>query len=141
MTNTKKPASPRSPRAGFWREFMALARPYWVSNERWSARGLLLLVVTLAFGNVYVSVRFNRLNADLFNALQGMSLHGFFRAMLGFAVWIAVYILVYVYQQYLTQALGLRWRRWMTEALLTRWLSDRTYYYWHLVGQKTDNPD
>jgi ABC-type uncharacterized transport system fused permease/ATPase subunit len=70
-----------------------------------------------------------------------MSLRGFYRALLGFAVWIAVYILVYVYQQYLTQALGIRWRRWMTESLVTRWLSDRTYYFWHLVGQTADNPD
>jgi vitamin B12/bleomycin/antimicrobial peptide transport system ATP-binding/permease protein len=141
MKSTEKPISPLRPRAGFWRDFAALARPYWVSRERWSAGGLLLLVVALTLGSVYVSVRFNRLNADLFNALQAMSLRGFYRALLGFAVWIAVYILVYVYQQYLTQALGIRWRRWMTEALVTRWLSDRTYYFWHLVGQSADNPD
>src|SRR5436305_5111211 len=100
MKSTEKPAAPLSPRAGFWRNFVALARPYWVSGERWSAWGLLLLVVALTLGSVYVSVRFNRLNADLFNALQAMSLHGFFRAMLGFALWIAVYILVYVYHHY-----------------------------------------
>ena len=30
-----------------WRRFLAMARPYWVGEERWRARGLLALLIVL----------------------------------------------------------------------------------------------
>ena len=35
---------------GALRDAWALARPFWFSEERWSARGLLAVVVLLGFG-------------------------------------------------------------------------------------------
>jgi putative ATP-binding cassette transporter len=46
-----------------------------------------------------------------------------------------------VYQLYLTQMLQIRWRRWLTERYLDRWLSARTYYRMQLTDRATDNPD
>src|SRR5262245_58571979 len=48
----------------------AMIRPYWSSQERWAAWGLLLLVVALTLGMVYFSVLFNQWNNMFFTALQ-----------------------------------------------------------------------
>jgi vitamin B12/bleomycin/antimicrobial peptide transport system ATP-binding/permease protein len=41
------------------RDAWRLAKPYWASEEKWSAWGLLLAVIALNLGNVYISVRIN----------------------------------------------------------------------------------
>ena len=50
-----------------------LAKPYWTSEEKWSAWGLLLGVIGLNLGNVYISVRINAWNNAFYNALQAFN--------------------------------------------------------------------
>src|SRR5260370_38892083 len=47
-----------------------MIRPYWFSEDRWPARGLLLVVVAFTLGMVYLSVLLNQWNNDFFSALQ-----------------------------------------------------------------------
>ncbi len=51
------------------RDFWGLAWPYWTSEERWMARGLLAAIVLLNLGTVYVSVEINKWQATFYNAL------------------------------------------------------------------------
>jgi ABC-type uncharacterized transport system fused permease/ATPase subunit len=51
-------------------EAWSLAKPYWTSEEKWSAWGLLLAIVVLNLGNVYVGIRINQWNRSFYNALQ-----------------------------------------------------------------------
>ena len=46
-----------------------------------------------------------------------------------------------VYSLYLRQILHIRWRRWLTEHFLHRWLDDQQYYRMQLDQSVTDNPD
>src|SRR6266403_2151439 len=69
-----------------------LIKGYWGSEERWSARLLLL------------------------------------------------YLVVAVLRVYLDQTLQLRWRRWLTDQYVTRWLANRTFYRMRFSG-RVDNPD
>ena len=48
----------------------SLAWPYWKSDEKWSAIGLLAAVVALNLFSVWLNVRLNRWNNDFYNALQ-----------------------------------------------------------------------
>ena len=52
-----------------------------------------------------------------------------------------LFIVTAVYQLYLQQWLQIRWRRWLTEAYLGRWLADGTHYRMRLKGDEADNPD
>jgi hypothetical protein len=52
------------------RDAWAIARPYWFSEDRWAARGLLLVVVALTLGIVYINVLLNQWNNTFYNALQ-----------------------------------------------------------------------
>src|SRR5258705_9553004 len=63
------------------RDAWRLAKPYWVSEEKWPARGLLLAVVALNLGNVYISVRLNEWNNAFYNALQKLDGGEFFRQL------------------------------------------------------------
>ena len=122
------------------RDAWRLAKPYWVSEEKWSARGLLLAVVALNLGNVYISVRINEWNNAFYNALQKLDGAEFFRQLGVFSILAAAFIVMAVYAQYLSQMLQIRWRRWLTRRYLGAWLTDRSYYHLELKSA-TDNPD
>src|SRR6266436_1339135 len=118
-----------------------MIRPYWFSEDRWPARGLLLVVVALTLGMVYLSVLLHQWNNDFFNALQERN-STMFRQQLVRVCWlVGVFIVLAVYQLYLNQMLEIRWRRWLTERYLRAWLSDGPYYRMQLVARETDNPD
>jgi vitamin B12/bleomycin/antimicrobial peptide transport system ATP-binding/permease protein len=127
-------------------EAWRLAKPYWSSEEKWSAWGLLLAVVALNLGNVYVSVRINQWNSAFYNALQAFDRAGFFHQLGIFCILAAAYIAMAVYALYLNQMLQIRWRRWLTERYLQAWLADRAYYHLQLGNttdgsHQPDNPD
>ena len=47
-----------------------MIRPYWSSEDRWAAWGLLIVVIALTLGMVYISVLFNQWNNTFYTALQ-----------------------------------------------------------------------
>jgi vitamin B12/bleomycin/antimicrobial peptide transport system ATP-binding/permease protein len=120
----------------------ALSLPYFKSEEKWRARGLLAACVTLNFAIVYMLVLLNDWNRVFYDALQNRDAAMFWKQLGVFAELATAYILVAVYRFYLTQLLELRWRAWMTRDYLKRWLSHNTFYQLELRGQQgTDNPD
>lgn len=125
----------------FIKDLWALTKPYWFSEERWVARGLLAAIVSLNLGLVYVNVLINQWNNDFYNTLQNMDKAGFFHQILKFCVLAVVFILFAVYQLYLKQMLQIKWRRWLTSNYIEDWTNHRTYYYLQLTSNDTDNPD
>jgi putative ATP-binding cassette transporter len=125
----------------FARAVTALAFPYWVSEERWRARGLLAAIVAMSLGIVYVNVLFSDWNNRFYNALQQHDLHRFLRELVYFCVLAAAFIVIAVYQTYLTQMLEIRWRTWLTDRYLGEWLGEHAYYHLQLGGYRADNPD
>jgi putative ATP-binding cassette transporter len=122
-------------------DLWTLTRPYWFSEERWAARGLLAVVIGLNLALVYVSVLINQWNNDFYNTLQNLDQHGFYRQLLRFILLAASYIALSVYHLYLNQMLQIRWRRWLTSTYLGAWIGNRTYYRMQLTDAGTDNPD
>ena len=141
----------------FLKDAWRLAKPYFNSEEKWTARGLLAVIVILNLSMVGMSVVLNFWNRMIYNSLQQKDWEGFiallfwFRKtadgliMPGFCEIAVVYILVAVYRTYLNQWLQIRWRRWMTTRLLDEWLANRAYYRVSLAaasdGSGPDNPD
>jgi putative ATP-binding cassette transporter len=125
----------------FLADLWVLTKPFWWSEERWAARGLLAVIVSLNLGLVYVNVLINQWNNDFYNTLQQMDKVGFFHQLLRFSGLAAAYIVVAVYQLYLNQMLQIRWRRWLTGRYLADWIGARVYYRLQLTDPSTDNPD
>lgn len=118
-----------------------LSKPYWQSEEKWIARGLLLAIVVLNLGMVYMSVILNKWNSDFYNALQELDKDAFTHLILKFSIIAAIFIAIAVYRIYLNMMLQLRWRRWLTNAYFSDWLSDRSYFQLERGNHQTDNPD
>src|SRR4051794_675795 len=126
---------------GFLRQAWALAWPYWRSEEKWSAIGLLAAVIALNLITVWLNVRFNYWNNDFYNALQQYEWPEFWRQFAIFGALALAFIVVGVYSSYLRGILHIRWRRWLTERFLRDWLEDQAYYRMQLNQATTDNPD
>ncbi|MDA8231753.1 MAG: ABC transporter ATP-binding protein/permease [Magnetospirillum sp.] len=125
----------------FARHLWALAGPFWFSEERWPARGLLAVIVGMNLGMVYLNVLFNKWYNSFYDALQGKHFDEFIHQIVRFGELAAIFIIVAVYQTYLRQMLQIRWRRWLTERFLGDWLGGRAYYLMQVAGQGADNPD
>src|SRR4051812_40467261 len=125
----------------FLRDVWALTRPYWSSEERWAARGLLLVIVVLNLGSVFIDVLLNDWNRQFFNVLQERKADEFLPLLAHFTVLAAIWIVVAVYRLYLRQLLQIRWRRWLTDRYVERWTAGQTYYRLQLADGGTDNPD
>ena len=126
---------------GFLREAWNLAWPYWKSDEKWPAIGLLTAVVGLNLITVWLNVRFNYWNNNFYNALQEYDWAEFWRQFAIFGGLALAFMLVSVYAAYLQRILHIRWRRWLTDRFLRDWLSNQAYYRLQLNQARTDNPD
>ena len=136
----------------FVKRVVKLAMPYFQSDQKWQARGLLLAIVLLNLATVYVAVLFNDWNGVFYDALQAKNETVFWQQMGVFSYLAFGGIVIAVYKFYLTQILEMRWRKWMTTYYLQRWLSNQTFYKLELTRfatsagsdlnkVNTDNPD
>jgi vitamin B12/bleomycin/antimicrobial peptide transport system ATP-binding/permease protein len=119
----------------------ALIKPYWFSEDRWSGRGLLFLVVVLTLASVYVTVMLAEWNRLFFDAIQAKNYADFLHLLALFCILAAVYILFSAYGLYFNQMLQIRWRRWLTEQYYRDWLTDRSYYLLQLEKSEVENPE
>ena len=123
------------------RDLWTLIHAYWWSDEKVPARMLLFAIVGLTLGMVYMNVQINLWQNLFFNSLQDKNESQFYHQLLRFVGLAALWVIMYVYSQYFTQMLQIRWRRWLTDNYLKEWLADRTYYRMQFAGTPTDNPD
>jgi vitamin B12/bleomycin/antimicrobial peptide transport system ATP-binding/permease protein len=118
-----------------------IASPYFYSEDRWAGRILLAAVVAIELSIVGLNVLLNSWNNAFYNALQDKDWDAFVYQLGYFCVLATAFILLAVYQLYLNQWLQIRWRRWLTETYLDRWLAGANHYRMQLLGDAADNPD
>jgi len=118
-----------------------LALPYFRSQERWVGLGLLAAILAIELGQVGIAVLLNAWNARFYDALQHKHTAAFAQELGIFFALAGSFILLAVYQLYLSQGLQIRWRQWMTNRLLQSWLKGATPYRMQLSANGIDNPD
>ena len=160
--NSPNPPNPSPPvslsdKSRAFREFTArvwaLSAPYFRSDQKWKARGLLAAIVLLNLGAVYMLVLINDWNRVFYDALQNKDAKVFWEQLARFTYLAFAFIIISVYRFYLTQLLEVRWRAWMTADYLQRWLSGQAFYRLELArysgaagagaagNAQSDNPD
>ena len=138
-------------------EGWSLAKPYFKSEQKRVAWGLLGTVVALNLIQVGLNVVLTYWSADFFNAIQVYDVKTVLTLlylpivqipnkgpMAGFAELVTVYVVIAVYATYLTQMLQIKWRQWLTIHYVENWLHDRAYYNISLSQAPSavvDNPD
>jgi putative ATP-binding cassette transporter len=84
-------------KVGFLRQAWKLTWPYWKSEEKWSAVGLLVAVIVLNLITVGLNVRFNTWYNDFYDALQQYNWAQFWRQLVIFGIIAFLFIVVAVY--------------------------------------------
>jgi putative ATP-binding cassette transporter len=137
MVNFQKLKDTRAFLGKLW----VLVKPFWTSEERWAAFGLLAVVVALNLGIVYLNVKFNDWYGVFYDALQEKKQGVYFEQLRVFTVLAVLFIIAAVYRIYLRQMLEIRWRRWLTGQYLGDWFASRAFYRMELKDYGTDNPE
>ena len=126
----------RDERVSAW----SLIKPYWVSEDWKRAWGLLLLIVAMNLAIVYINVRLNKWSASFYNALEQKDAKAFGGLMTTFSLLAFSFVFLAVYSLYFRQMLSFRWRQWLTDRALDRWLADHAFYRIER-DRLADNPD
>ncbi|TDX65675.1 putative ATP-binding cassette transporter [Methylosinus sp. sav-2] len=112
------------------------------ARERSIAVAMIVLLVLINQAQVGVNVRLSFFNRDFFNAIQEKNADAFWSLLLYvFTPWAFTYIISAVIEFVVQSLMIIRWRRWLTEHYVSRWLGDHTHYRMALAGSQTDNPD
>jgi vitamin B12/bleomycin/antimicrobial peptide transport system ATP-binding/permease protein len=123
-----------------FKKFWSIAKFYWSSEEKWRARGLLLLVVILSLGYTGLSVMLNSKRGELISALSAKDEGRFWQTILIFVGILVVYAPLYAGYVYLRDRLGLQWRQWLTDHFIDRYFQNRAFYNLNHASN-IDNPD
>uniref|UniRef100_A0A5B6YMA5 ABC transporter D family member 2 n=1 Tax=Davidia involucrata TaxID=16924 RepID=A0A5B6YMA5_DAVIN len=122
------------------RRFWKIAAPYWYSDDKVEARLQLAAVFALTLGTTGISVGFNFLGRDFFNALANKDQEQFTKQLLYYLAAFAGGIPFFVLRDYARETLALRWRSWMTSYYMERYLKNQMFY--KIQSQSIiDNPD
>eukprot|EP00897_Mesotaenium_endlicherianum_P006237 jgi/Mesen1/5641/ME000286S04858 len=122
------------------RRFAKVAAPYWSSEDKVQARLRLGGVFLLTLATTGISVGFNFLGRDFYNALASKDEEAFTRQLLYYLAAFVGGIPVFVLRDYYRDTLALRWRAWMTAHYMQRYFRGRTFYA--IQSQLLiDNPD
>lgn len=143
VTNNEMPATGGM---AFLKRVWALSAPYFRSEDKAKALGMLAAIVALNLAAVYMLVLLNDWNRVFYDALQNKDAPVFWTQIGRFSYLAFGFILITVYRFYLTQLLEVRWRAWMTANTLQRWLGGQAFYRLELARysgsqQSADNPD
>jgi putative ATP-binding cassette transporter len=118
---------------------VAVAAPYFRSEDRVRGRLLLAAVVAAELGLVWVAVAVTQWNARFFNALEAKNWTAFQDELIVFCFIAAAAIVAGMSQYYFGQTLQIRWRRWMTENYVSVWMAQGRHYRVRFVDTSIDN--
>ena len=120
--------------------FIRLASGFWSGATRRSATLLSVAFLACLLANTGIAVAVNRWNKYFFDALQNRDMD----ALMG-SVWLVIGLAAAtaLIAALLVQArlrLGLRWRKWLSQNLVGRWLENRRFYQLSVL-RSLDNPE
>ncbi len=124
----------------FFSQLFRLSRPYLGRLSQWYIWALFVFIVGLGSTVVYLNVRINAWSQQFYDALGAFNTSLIYDLIKEYSVYIAIYIVVVVYQEWLTKFLIIRWRSAMTRAFIQSWFAERAFYSMALKGTM-DNPD
>lgn len=131
----------RALRRSLLRRFWQTAAGFWDSGIRSSARNLtagLLLIIVCLLGAAYAMNAWNR---AMFDGLQNRDVAAVGKLSILYFVILAASVLLSILQVYVRMALQRRWRAWLTNSLVDRWLAHGRYYQLNLVRGDHANPE
>ncbi len=115
-------------------------------RERNLAIAMVVFLVVINQAQVGIQVRLSFFSRDWFNAIQNKDQATFWSQLFFvFTPWAFTYIASAILEFVVASTLIIRWRRWLTENYVSRWLGGHAHYRMSLQspieGGVADNPD
>jgi vitamin B12/bleomycin/antimicrobial peptide transport system ATP-binding/permease protein len=129
------------PRGFLLRRFWRSAAGYWGRKghrSAWPLSGAVLLIVVLNLGTLY---GMNLWNRGIFDALDMRDSQRVLEYALIYFPLLAASVFLAVMQIYVRMTLQRRWRAWLNDHLVGRWLANGRYYQLNLVQGDHQNPE
>ena len=123
------------------RRFWENATGFWGKRGTrlsWVLSGILLLTILL---NLATSYGMNVWTRGIFDALQEKDSHTVLSLALVYLPLLAASVVFGVLQVYARMTTQRRWREWLTNQLVNRWLKNGRYYHLNLVSGGPGNPE
>ncbi len=105
-------------------DFLKLVIPYFYGSEKRYARWGGLWLLLLSVGSTWYGYLFIQWNRRFYDALELRNASAFYRECLIFVFLFLLFGLTYSFMRYYGQQYALRWRMWMTNSALNKWLYD-----------------
>jgi putative ATP-binding cassette transporter len=123
-----------------WKQFVNVAKPYWLGEEKKSAWFLLLLLIVLMLAETKFAVMLNNQAGEMTSALAAKEGDRFWKSVRTCLLVLAFAVPSYAFYYYMRDQFANQWRRWLTSRFLDSYLKGRKYYE---IGSNSeiDNPD
>jgi len=121
--------------------FWISARGYWGrdgSTLAWLFTGGLFALIVL---NIFIQYRINVWNRSIFDAIEKKNSEAVFYLTAIFFPLAISSVLLGALQVYTRMNIQRRWRQWLTNAVVSRWLKNGRYYQLNLVQGDHQNPE
>src|SRR6185436_10839930 len=121
--------------------FGRFAGGYWQGQTKFGAWLLTLALAACLILSTGATVALNHWNRWFFDSLEARDVDSITRAVLVFAVIIAAMAAIGVGIVLTRETLQVRWRAWLVEHLLDRWLGRQRFYHLNVTGKEPPNPE
>lgn len=125
----------------YFREFLALAGPYWTSGQKWIVIFMTIALIALTVGQVVVQIVLNLWIAKLFDSLAGHSLERFLYLLGILAAILGANLAVGAFHMFIRRWLQVGWRQWLTRRVSEEWMNEGRQYQITYIPGEHDNPD
>lgn len=123
-----------------WKRLIAVGKPFWVSESKWTGFMHLGLVLGFLAANAGVAYFINKTSGAWMDAIQSKNKSDFYYYLAVYAGLILLATPIQVFYGYFRTRLALVWRRWLSSSLFVGYFSNLAYL--KLTRDKTmDNPD
>ena len=124
------------------RRFWGAARGFWSAPDSWKVAWLMTAaLVALVVGQLVFQYQLNVWNRAIFDALEKKDAATVLRQAIIFVPLAAGSIAVAVSVVYARMRMQRRWRAWLTEHTITRWLAKGRYYQLNVIEGDHKNPE
>lgn len=130
-----------SAKRGRSRRFLRLVRGFWSGNARRQAWLHTSAIAFFLLANIVAALGLNWWNKYFFDAIEQKNTQA---RGVGVYLIAAIAILSAAASVGLLHArtrMQLRWRQWLTDTLITRWLADRHFYQLTVIHADAENPE
>lgn len=123
------------------RQFRQITWDYFRPSRSWIPAIWIVVIVFMTLFSVRMNVLFSFWYNGFYSAMQELNATAFWFMLMIFASLATIHVARALLDYYLRQFFLIRWRVWLTDRLMDRWVAHQSYFRSQYVADSPDNPD